>query len=47
MRCPAIRRTVAFGRPEEEVPIPALGANVVWILATNGVLAASLSLACR
>jgi len=32
----------AFARPREPVPIPALGANVVWNLATNTVLAAAL-----
>jgi len=32
----------AFTRPQEPVPIPALGANVVWNLATNAVLALSL-----
>ena len=37
----------ALGRPEEEVPIPALGANVIWILGTNGVLAAALAVGCR
>lgn len=34
----------ALGRPAEEVPHSALGANVVWILATNLVLAGSLLL---
>ena len=37
----------AFARPQEEVPIPALGANVIWILSTNSVLAAALAVACR
>ena len=37
---PALRW--AFVRPEAEVPAPALGANVVWNLATLAVLAASL-----
>ena len=32
----------AFTRPDEPVPIPALGANVIWNLATNSVLAAAL-----
>jgi len=32
----------AFTRPEDPVPIPALGANVPWNLATNTVLAAAL-----
>ena len=32
----------AFTRPQEPVPIPALGANVVWNLATNAVLALAL-----
>jgi 1,4-dihydroxy-2-naphthoate octaprenyltransferase len=35
----------ALGRPEDDVPIPALGANVVWNLATNSLLAASLAAA--
>jgi 1,4-dihydroxy-2-naphthoate octaprenyltransferase len=35
----------AFGDPESAVPIPALGANVGWNLATNVFLAASLALA--
>jgi 1,4-dihydroxy-2-naphthoate octaprenyltransferase len=35
----------ALGQPEDDVPIPALGANVVWNLATNSVLAASLAVA--
>jgi 1,4-dihydroxy-2-naphthoate octaprenyltransferase len=32
----------AFTRPEEPVPVPALGANVAWNLATNTVLALAL-----
>jgi 1,4-dihydroxy-2-naphthoate octaprenyltransferase len=32
----------ALARPQEPVPLPALGANVVWNLATNTVLAFSL-----
>jgi 1,4-dihydroxy-2-naphthoate octaprenyltransferase len=32
----------ALTRPEEPVPLPALGANVVWNLATNFLLAAGL-----
>jgi 1,4-dihydroxy-2-naphthoate octaprenyltransferase len=32
----------AFARPREPVPIPALGANVVWNLSTNAVLALAL-----
>jgi len=32
----------AFARPDESVPVPAMGANVVWNLATNTVLAAAL-----
>jgi 1,4-dihydroxy-2-naphthoate polyprenyltransferase len=35
----------AFARPDEPVPIPALGRNVVWNLTTNTVLAAALLLA--
>lgn len=35
----------AFGEPVAEVPIPALGANVIWNLATNVVLGASLAIA--
>jgi 1,4-dihydroxy-2-naphthoate octaprenyltransferase len=35
----------AFGRPNEEVPIPALAANVAWNLATNVVLAAAFVIA--
>jgi 1,4-dihydroxy-2-naphthoate octaprenyltransferase len=34
--------TWAFTRPEDPVPIPALGANVVWNLSTNAVLALAL-----
>jgi 1,4-dihydroxy-2-naphthoate octaprenyltransferase len=37
----------ALARPREPVPIPALGANVVWNLATNAVLAIALVLAAR
>ena len=37
----------AFTRPREPVPIPALGANVAWNLATNLVLAAALLVAAR
>ena len=32
----------AYTQPNEPVPIPALGANVVWILTTNSILAVSL-----
>jgi 1,4-dihydroxy-2-naphthoate octaprenyltransferase len=32
----------AFTRPGDPVPLPALGANVVWNLATNLLLAAAL-----
>lgn len=35
----------ALGRPEQEVPVAALGANVVWILSTNTLLAAGLAAA--
>ncbi|MFH1175977.1 MAG: prenyltransferase [Acidobacteriota bacterium] len=35
----------AFTSPEAPVPIPALGANVAWNLATNSVLAAALAVA--
>ncbi|MFO7768747.1 MAG: prenyltransferase [bacterium] len=35
----------AFGAPEEAVPIPALGSNVIWNLATNLVLGLTLFLA--
>lgn len=35
----------ALRRPDEGVPVPALGANVVWILATNSFLALGLALA--
>lgn len=35
----------ALTRPKEAVPIPALGANVTWNLATNAVLALCLALA--
>jgi len=35
----------AFLRPAEEVPVPALAANVGWILLTNTLLAAALALA--
>jgi 1,4-dihydroxy-2-naphthoate octaprenyltransferase len=36
----------ALTRPAEPVPVPALGANVIWNLATNTVLALCLALAC-
>jgi 1,4-dihydroxy-2-naphthoate octaprenyltransferase len=35
----------AVGDPREPVPVPALGANVVWNLATNAALAAALATA--
>jgi hypothetical protein len=35
----------AFGDTREPVPIPALGANVAWNLATNSVLALALAAA--
>ena len=35
----------AFGDPGEPVPVPALGANVIWNLATNLVLGGTLFLA--
>ncbi len=35
----------AFAGPDEPVPIPALGANVAWNLATNTVLAVALVIA--
>ena len=35
----------AFGSAQSPVPIPAMGANVVWNLATNSVLAAALAAA--
>jgi len=35
----------AFGDPQAEVPIPALGANVIWNLATNTLLGIGLGLA--
>ena len=35
----------AFGRPDDEVPIPALASNVVWNLATNVVLAIAFVIA--
>jgi 1,4-dihydroxy-2-naphthoate octaprenyltransferase len=35
----------AFSNPSDPVPIPALGSNVVWILATNSVLGVSLAVA--
>ena len=35
----------AFSAPESDVPIPALGANVAWNLATNLALAVTLALA--
>jgi len=34
----------AFGKAEEEVPIPAMGANVIWNLATNTLLGVGLFL---
>jgi len=36
----------ALTRPKEPVPIPALGANVIWNLSTNAALALCLALAC-
>jgi hypothetical protein len=35
----------AFGDTRKPVPVPALGANVAWNLATNAVLALALSVA--
>jgi 1,4-dihydroxy-2-naphthoate octaprenyltransferase len=35
----------ALGTPDEEVPLPAMGANVVWNLATNTALALALAVA--
>lgn len=35
----------AFGHADESVPLPAMGANVTWNLATNSVLAVALFLA--
>ena len=35
----------ALGSPQETVPLPALGANVIWNLATNTVLALCLVIA--
>jgi 1,4-dihydroxy-2-naphthoate octaprenyltransferase len=35
----------AFGKPQDPVPIPALGANVQWILGTNTALAVAFVLA--
>jgi hypothetical protein len=35
----------AFGDTRKPVPIPAMGANVVWNLATNTVLAIALAVA--
>ena len=35
----------ALGSPQEPVPLPALGANVIWNLATNAVLATCLVIA--
>lgn len=35
----------AFGNPDAEVPIPAMGANVIWNLATNTLLGIGLLLA--
>jgi 1,4-dihydroxy-2-naphthoate octaprenyltransferase len=37
----------ALTRPHEPVPIPALAANVVWNLATNGLLGVALFLAAQ
>ncbi len=34
----------AFSRPEQPVPIPALGSNVIWNLSTNTVLGVALAL---
>jgi 1,4-dihydroxy-2-naphthoate octaprenyltransferase len=36
----------ALRRPDEEVPVAALGANVTWILLTNALLAVALALGC-
>ena len=36
----------ALADPEGDVPIPAMGANVAWNLATNAVLAVTLALSC-
>jgi 1,4-dihydroxy-2-naphthoate octaprenyltransferase len=35
----------ALRRPREPVPVPALGANVIWILSTNSLLALGIALA--
>lgn len=35
----------ALGDPRQPVPIPALGANVIWILSTNSILAIALGTA--
>ncbi len=35
----------AFARPQDPVPLPAMGANVTWNLATNSLLAAALFVA--
>jgi 1,4-dihydroxy-2-naphthoate octaprenyltransferase len=35
----------AFGDTREPVPVPALGANVVWNLSTNTLLALALAVA--
>ena len=35
----------AFNNPQEPVPIPALGANVMWNLGTNLAMAATLVIA--
>jgi hypothetical protein len=35
----------AFGDTRQPVPLPAMGANVIWNLATNSVLAVALFLA--
>lgn len=37
----------ALRRPEQEVPVAALGANVGWILLTNALLAAAIALGCQ
>ncbi len=37
----------AFGDTTKPVPLPAMGMNVVWNLATNTVLALALALALR
>ncbi|NIM61196.1 MAG: prenyltransferase, partial [Acidobacteria bacterium] len=35
----------AFGNPEQPVPLPAMGANVIWNLSTNTLLAIALIVA--